>query len=101
MNFKALFESQTVAVIGVSLTDNLNSNAMRDHRCANLIKERSSPLIRGNEIFQLLNNTFITPFDREDIQLLANRMDDVMDMVEKASVALRSMTCPVRRLCLS
>lgn len=32
-----------------------------------------------------LDKTFITPFDREDIQLLMKRMDDVIDEVDAAS----------------
>ncbi|MDR2841534.1 MAG: DUF47 family protein [Paludibacter sp.] len=34
-----------------------------------------------NTIFEELNTTFITPFDREDIVTLANRLDDVMDEI--------------------
>jgi uncharacterized protein Yka (UPF0111/DUF47 family) len=30
-------------------------------------------------IFDELGTTFITPFDREDIQALASHMDDVID----------------------
>jgi len=32
-------------------------------------------------IFEELNTTFITPFDREDIHHLANRLDDVIDRI--------------------
>ncbi len=32
-------------------------------------------------IINTLNETFITPFDREDILALANRMDDIMDNI--------------------
>ena len=39
----------------------------------------------AHKIFNLLSNTFVTPFDREDIQMLTHRMDDVMDLVEKSS----------------
>ncbi|NLK56881.1 MAG: DUF47 domain-containing protein [Bacteroidales bacterium] len=35
-------------------------------------------------IFSELNKTFITPFDREDIHLLASTMDDVMDYVDSS-----------------
>jgi len=35
-------------------------------------------------IFNELNRTFITPFDREDIQLLASKMDDVLDYINSA-----------------
>lgn len=34
-------------------------------------------------IIQSLNKTFITPFDREDIYALAQRMDDVIDTIER------------------
>jgi len=34
-----------------------------------------------NKIFNELNATFITPFDREDINSLANKLDDVTDEI--------------------
>jgi predicted phosphate transport protein (TIGR00153 family) len=36
-----------------------------------------------------LNTTFITPFDREDIHLLASSLDDVLDNVEAAAEYLQ------------
>lgn len=36
-------------------------------------------------IFEELNSTFITPFDREDIQKLANRIDNVVDLVNTSA----------------
>ena len=38
-----------------------------------------------SEIFKELNDTFITPFDREDIQFLCERLDDVLDSINSAS----------------
>ncbi len=38
-----------------------------------------------NKVFDELNVTFITPFDREDIHMLANRMDDVTDYINSAA----------------
>jgi uncharacterized protein Yka (UPF0111/DUF47 family) len=35
-----------------------------------------------------LNQTFITPFDREDIHELASAIDDVLDLVEAAATRL-------------
>ena len=32
-----------------------------------------------------LNKTFLTPFDREDIYLMANGMDDIIDLIESSS----------------
>ncbi len=50
-----------------------------------------------------LHKTFITPFDRDDIHRLITRMDDVMDYIESAAVAvmlyeLQDMTVPAREL---
>jgi uncharacterized protein len=44
---------------------------------------------RGDEmthsIMRKLNQTFITPFDREDIHELCNRLDDVIDLIDAAA----------------
>ena len=40
-----------------------------------------------HEIMHSLHRTFVTPFDREDIALLANSLDDVMDFIEAAARA--------------
>lgn len=58
----------------------------KDHESAvkyfKLIKEKEREADRvSTEIFDALNATFITPFDREDINHLANRMDDVIDNI--------------------
>jgi predicted phosphate transport protein (TIGR00153 family) len=37
-----------------------------------------------HKIYNLLNSSFITPFDREDIYALASTLDDVMDEMEAA-----------------
>ena len=41
--------------------------------------------VLSNHIFNELNLTFITPFDREDIQHLANRLDDVIDRINSSA----------------
>jgi uncharacterized protein len=38
-----------------------------------------------HHIMSQLNRTFVTPFDREDIAMLANAMDDVIDLIEAAA----------------
>ena len=38
-----------------------------------------------NEIVQLLNTQYVTPFDREDIYSLATTLDDVIDHMDEAS----------------
>jgi predicted phosphate transport protein (TIGR00153 family) len=42
-----------------------------------------------HNIVNLLHKTFVTPIEREDIALLAERLDDVMDYVEGAGTSLR------------
>ena len=39
----------------------------------------------SNKIFDELNKTFITPFDREDINNLATHLDDVTDYINSAA----------------
>ena len=39
-------------------------------------------------IYTLMNQTFLTPIDREDIAALAQRMDDVVDYVEATAISL-------------
>jgi uncharacterized protein len=38
-----------------------------------------------HEIIAQVNRTFVTPFDREDIALLAHSLDDVVDFIESAA----------------
>ena len=39
-------------------------------------------------IYTLMNQTFVTPLDREDIAALAQRMDDVMDFMEATTTSI-------------
>ena len=41
-----------------------------------------------HQIMAQLNRTFVTPFDREDIALLAHTMDDVVDFIHAAADAM-------------
>ena len=42
-----------------------------------------------HSIITTLNQTFITPFDREDIHRLTSSLDDVLDYVNSAGMRLR------------
>jgi uncharacterized protein len=42
----------------------------------------------AHEIISLVHRTFITPFDREDIALLAHSLDDVVDFIEASADAM-------------
>ena len=41
-----------------------------------------------HQIFAQLHRTFVTPFDREDIALLAHSLDDVTDFIQAAADAM-------------
>jgi uncharacterized protein len=52
-----------------------------------------------HQIISLLHRTFVTPFDREDIALLAHTMDDIMDFIHSAadSMFIYKVTAPTQR----
>ncbi len=41
-----------------------------------------------HQIMEQLHRTFVTPLDREDIALLTERLDDMMDFIEDAAIAM-------------
>lgn len=41
-----------------------------------------------HKIFTRLNQTFVTPFDREDIHSLTSKLDDVLDLVDAVAARL-------------
>ena len=43
----------------------------------------------NHRIMEELHSTFVTPLDREDIALLAQRLDDMMDFIEDATNAMQ------------
>ncbi len=62
------------------------------HDLAGRVKEMQVIEHRGDKathaIIAKLNQTFITPFDREDIHALASSLDDVLDFVNTAATRL-------------
>ena len=48
-----------------------------------------------NEIFDDLNITFITPFDREDIHQLTSNLDDVLDLMNACSEKVVIYRCNI------
>ena len=42
----------------------------------------------AHQIISLLHRTFVTPFDREDIALLAHTQDDILDFIHSAADAM-------------
>src|SRR5947208_11192866 len=56
-----------------------------------------------HEIYSLINHTFVTPFEREDIYELASSLDDVVDLAEEVSdkidlYQVKEITTSARRM---
>jgi predicted phosphate transport protein (TIGR00153 family) len=67
-----------------------NLLAVQDPESARAVVERMHDLEHlgdeaTHEIIRRVNSSFITPFDREDIHMLASRLDDCMDHMEEAA----------------
>ena len=83
--FYPLFESASANLVAISkvLVEALTTTSA-EKRSA-FIREIEKLEHVGDEIthniFQEVSSTFITPFDREDIQHLASAMDDVVDYI--------------------
>src|ERR687889_2127431 len=58
--------------------------AVRRHYPAVLAAEDEADVIT-REVVQAVRRTFVTPFDRGDIQALIGRMDDTIDQMKKAA----------------
>lgn len=65
----------------VELMENSNDQSKRNYYNARIKDIETDGDKIYDSIFHELNTTFITPFDREDIQGLAAKMDDVLDFI--------------------
>src|ERR1043166_2219574 len=71
-----------------TLHDILKNPANPGERIAKLqeIEHRGDEMT--HDIIRMLNQTFITPFDREDIHALSSALDDVLDFVNAAAIRM-------------
>ena len=83
------------AEVSTNLTDgaNLLLHMLRHHQeIPSAVEKFKAIEHRGDDmthaILTKLNQTFITPFDREDIHRLASSLDDVLDFMNSAAVRL-------------
>ena len=63
-------------------------NISEHHDKIKKIEREADGLTRN--VFAELNKTFITPLDREDIQRIASKTDDVIDFIEGVSGRIES-----------
>jgi len=86
--FPLLQETATILVQASSHLQELfelTEQEKRKELCALIkIEETKGDKVTG-AILKALNETFITPFDREDINELTDEMDDVIDTINRAS----------------
>jgi hypothetical protein len=99
--FYDLFERDTRNLVVsaeklVDLFDNYENVEVKVKELKELEKQGD---IITHEIVARLHRTFVTPIDREDIALLANKLDDVMDFIEAAgrTAFLYGITQPTER----
>ncbi|MDR2056922.1 MAG: DUF47 family protein [Dysgonamonadaceae bacterium] len=57
----------------------------REELCKRIKSEETKGDKVTRQIFKALNDTFITPFDREDIGALADDLDDAIDAINRAA----------------
>ncbi len=90
--FYELFDqsARNLVVASEALTDLLEHFENVDAKTAHLKDLEHEGDEITHEIYLQVHKTFVTPFDREDIAALAQRMDDVMDYIEGASTAIRT-----------
>ncbi len=86
--FPMLKETSEILVQSATLLRDLFTSADKNdiENLCHLIKEEEA---KGDKvtgrILKALNETFITPFDREDIDALADSMDDIIDVINSAA----------------
>ncbi|MGE3832363.1 MAG: DUF47 domain-containing protein [Parvibaculaceae bacterium] len=83
--FFALFEKHaTIVLAGAqALRDLLHSSDGIEHFCGQILKLEAEADQVTAEVLTAVRRTFITPFDRSDIQDLINSMDDAIDQMNK------------------
>lgn len=88
--FFVLFEesAKNAAEVALYLQEMLNNWENVDVKVAKIIELEHKGDGVTHEIIALVHKTFVTPFDREDIALLAHSLDDVVDFIESAADAM-------------
>ena len=88
--FFDLFERSAENIIKASkaLKEMLDTWQFIDSRVAEITELEHEGDSITHQIISLLHRTFVTPFDREDIALLAHTMDDVLDFIHSTADAM-------------
>ena len=99
--FFDLFEesSQNIIKASKALKEMIDTWQFIDSRVAEITELEHEGDSITHQIIHLLHRTFVTPFDREDIALLAHTMDDIMDYIHATADAMfiYKITAPTQR----
>lgn len=90
-NFFDLFEETAVKICETAqmLYDLMTNYVDIDRKIGAIEENEHNCDIQVHKILQLLNRTFITPIDREDIHLIAKEMDNITDAIEATAHRFR------------
>ncbi|MFA6402001.1 MAG: DUF47 family protein [Salinivirgaceae bacterium] len=95
--FYAIFNSAAANIVLASeeLVNLVHHDDIEERKAIRLkIKKlESQGDVHTRQVFSELNNTFITPFDREDIHELASTLDDVIDLMNGCSEKIIFYNC--------
>jgi predicted phosphate transport protein (TIGR00153 family) len=99
--FFELFEesAQNTVRAAEALKEMIDTWEFVDSRVAEITELEHHGDTITHQIISLLHRTFVTPFDREDIALLAHTMDDIIDFIHAAADAMfiYKIDCPTER----
>jgi uncharacterized protein Yka (UPF0111/DUF47 family) len=81
--FFVLFEesARNAAEVARQFKDLIDNWENVEDKVNNIIALENKSDTVAHEIIALVHRTFVTPFDREDIALLAHSLDDVVDFI--------------------
>jgi predicted phosphate transport protein (TIGR00153 family) len=106
--FFALFNRHASLVVEgaaalVEMLDGYSDGARRDEYVAKIQKIEHNADEVTHETVALMHNTFVTPFDRDQINKLIQRMDDILDLIQDTAESLalydvNVLTAEVRHL---
>jgi len=88
--FFVLFEesARNAAEVALQLQKMLNNWNNAEENAKKIAELEHTGDRLAHEIIALVHRTFLTPFDREDIALLAHSLDDIVDFIEAAANAM-------------
>jgi predicted phosphate transport protein (TIGR00153 family) len=99
--FYDLFEesARNAVKVAQALKEMVDSWQFIDSHVAEITEMEHGGDTITHQIISLVNRTFVTPFDREDIALLAHTMDDIVDFIHSAadSMFIYKITSPTQR----